>query len=382
MSAYSEPRLSLPARLRRKLQTLRAGGAGGKRERSVLAFFATSLLARGTGIVCQLVQVPLALHYLGKEMFGLWITLASFSYMLTVADFGIGLGAQNRITAHYALDEQRAARRVFLTAVTALGAMSLALTLLVLPACLLVDWPKLLKLTEPAAIAQARGAALAAALCCTGGIVLSMGQRLAFAVHRSWLNNVELTLVGVCNVTGVYLASRLHLGLSAFILAVYLPGCVINVFLNFGLFGSLGWFRRLAPPADETVHSAWLDLAELRGIVKTGSLYFVQQLCALSLFTAPAVLISTILGASAVVPFNLSQRLFSLLLVIPNGILPPLWPAYAEAKAKGDWTWISRTLYRSVGTVLALTIVPMAVPWRSSRAICCGCGRVRMTQSR
>ncbi len=109
------------------------------------------------------------------------------------------------------------------------------------------------------------------------------------------------------------------------------------------------------------MRSAWLDLVELRGILKTGVLYFVQQLCALSLFTAPAVLISAILGAAAVVPFNLAQRLFSLLLVIPNGILPPLWPAYAEAKAKGDWAWIGRTLYRSLGAVLALTIVPMAV---------------------
>ncbi len=358
MSAYSEPSLSLPARLRRKLQTLR--GEGGRRERTVLAFFATSLLARGTGIVCQLAQVPLALHYLGKERFGLWITLASFSYMLSVADFGIGLGAQNRITTAYALNKQRAARRVYLTAVSALGTISLTLMTLVLPMCLLVDWPTVLKLTEPASVDQARGAALAAALCCTGGIVLSMGQRLAFAVHRSWLNNVESILVNVCNVTGVYLACRWHGRLSALVLAVYLPGCVINIFLNLGLVAHLGWFRR-QPVVDGKVRSAWLDLAELRGIIKTGSLFFVQQLCALSLFTAPALLISAILGAAAVVPFNLAQRLFSLLLVIPNGILPPLWPAYAEAKAKGDWTWIGRTLNRSLVTVTGLTIVPMAL---------------------
>ena len=361
MSVYSEPPLSLPARLRRKLQSLRGGGAGGRRERSVLAFFATSLLARGTGIVCQLLQVPLVLHYLGKEMFGLWITLSSFSYMLSVADFGIGLGAQNRITTNYALDDQRAARRVYLTALGALGSVALTLAAVFLPVCLLLDWTRVLKLTDPGAMAQARGAAVATLLCCTGGITLGMGQRLAFAVHKSWLNNAENILVNLCSLGCIYLGCRLHLALSTLILAVYLPSCVANLFLNFGLCAYLGWFRRLAEAADETVRSAWLDFAELRGIVKTGSLFFVQQLCALSLFTAPAVLISAILGASAVVPFNLAQRLFSLLLVIPNGILPPLWPAYAEAKAKGDWTWISRTLYRSLGAVLGLTILPMAV---------------------
>ena len=363
MHTLSNTIAAVPARVRRKLQALRPGGsaaAGGKRERSILAFFATSLLARGSGIAIQLLQVPVVLHYMGKEMFGLWITLGGINYMLSVADFGIGLGAQNRIAAAYALDDQRTARRVFLTAFGALGAVALLLTLLALPVCLLVDWPHALKLTEPAAVAQAGGAALLTMLCCTVGITLSMGQRLAFAVHQSWLNNAVLIAVNVCNLLGVYLSIYLRWPLNAFILCIYLPSCTINAVLNLGLFARLGWFRHLPPAEGETVHSAWFDLAELRALMKTGSLFFVQQLCSLSLFAVPAVLISTILGAAAVVPFNLAQRLFSLLLIIPNGILPPLWPAYSEAKAKGDWVWIRRTLNRSIFAVLGLTIVPMA----------------------
>ena len=78
-------------------QKLRATFRHG-RNRSILTFFVTSLSGRGIGILCQLVQVPLALHYLGKEAFGVWVTLVSISYLITFSDFGLSLGAQNQIT--------------------------------------------------------------------------------------------------------------------------------------------------------------------------------------------------------------------------------------------------------------------------------------------
>ena len=363
MKTLSASLAAYPARVREKLRALQRGGSGSssRRERSILAFFATSLLARGAGIVCQLVQVPLALHYMGKEMFGLWITLAGINYILSVADFGIGLGAQNRIAATYALDDQRTARRVFLTAVCALTAVAAILMLVALAVCMAINWPAALKLTEPAAIAQARGAAILTTICCTIGIALSMGQRLAFAVHQSWINNAVLTASNILNVAGIYAACRLHLGLNAFLLAAYVPGNALWLLLNIGLYARLGWFGTLAAAEGDTVNSAWFDWTELCALLKTGSLFFVQQVCSLSLFAAPSLLISTILGAAAVVPFNLAQRLFALLLVIPNAFLPPLWPAYSEAKAKGDWPWIGRTLRRSIRAVFALTIAPMAV---------------------
>ena len=49
------------------------------RSRAVGMFFATSVGARVLGIACQLVQVPLAMHALGTEAFGLWMALTSIA---------------------------------------------------------------------------------------------------------------------------------------------------------------------------------------------------------------------------------------------------------------------------------------------------------------
>ena len=51
-----------------------------------------SAVGRMVSVLCALAQVPLALHCLGQEGFGLWITLTGAVSLLNFADMGMGLG--------------------------------------------------------------------------------------------------------------------------------------------------------------------------------------------------------------------------------------------------------------------------------------------------
>src|SRR5258708_7789225 len=86
------------------------------RSKAVGMFFATSLLARFIGIACQLLQVPIAVKALGSEAFGLWMTLMSISYMITFADFGVGQGAQNKLSEAFAENRDDLGREILATA--------------------------------------------------------------------------------------------------------------------------------------------------------------------------------------------------------------------------------------------------------------------------
>lgn len=329
-----------------------------RRNRSILNFFATSILSRGVSISCQLLQVPIALHYLGSEAFGLWVTFSGFSFLLAVADFGIGLGAQNQIAEAYAVGDLRQARRVFLTASGALGGIGLFLAAATLPVCLLFDWAHLLKLTDPRTLRDVHGAAVIVAMMCCANIATSMSARLAYAIQLGWLNNFQNTIGNVLSLVGIILACQLDLGLLGLFVMVFAPGFVLNLVMLGGLLRWLKWF-------DRSHGSLWsfdfFDLASLKSLLTVGLLFFVQQICDISLYTAPAILISSLLGAAAVTPFNIGQRLFSLFLVVQNAFLPPLWPAYSEAKAMCDWAWVRRTLRRSLLASLLLTIAPMTL---------------------
>ena len=130
---------------------------GQGRNRSIAAFFVTSLSGRGLGIVCQLVQVPLALRYLGKEAFGVWVTLGSISYLISFSDFGIGMGAQNQMTEALGTGDRPRARRLFTTTLVFLCAVGGVLALVGVPVFLRL--PLGFPVQAPGPGAHRRGAA-------------------------------------------------------------------------------------------------------------------------------------------------------------------------------------------------------------------------------
>jgi O-antigen/teichoic acid export membrane protein len=99
----------------------------------------------------------------------------------------------------------------------------------------------------------------------------------------------------------------------------------------------------------------------MRELGVLGASFGVQQLQHTLFIALPPLIISTQLGAAAVTPYNLAQRLFNLFGVVQSAFMLPLWPAYSDAKAKHDYAWIRRTLRRSVAATLLGSLVPMAL---------------------
>ena len=115
------------------------------RERSIVAFFATSLAQRGIGVFCQFAQVPIALHYLGSEGFGLWVTLMTLNFVVSSSDLGIGFGVQNRIAEALGAGDCDGARKVFVTGLCFLLGMMVVLLAVLISLCLLSDIPRIFR---------------------------------------------------------------------------------------------------------------------------------------------------------------------------------------------------------------------------------------------
>lgn len=321
-----------------------------KRNRSILAFFVSSLTSRGLGIACQLLQVPLALGLLGGEAFGLWITLNSIGYMLTFSDFGIGLGAQNQIAEATGKGDDLQARRIFFTGTTFLCAIALLLTLLS-PLSLLVDWRHTFHLSDPALAGGVRSVLLAVIVTWCLGVPLGMAQRVAYGVQLGWLCNVLDAARNVTTLLLIYLEVKLRAGFAFFIVSTALAVLVVQVLFFVYLLRRLGWLR---------MRRSWFERGLLKRLTNVGMFFFLQQIATIVLFSAAPVILSTTLGVAAVTPYNLAQRVFSPFLMVSNAYLLPIWPAYSEAKARGDWAWIHRSLWRSMFVVNVLCILPMA----------------------
>lgn len=330
--------------------SIRRRFASDRLARAFAMFFATSLAARGVSIVCQLLQVPLVVSALGGESFGLWMTMTSLTSLVLFADFGLGLGAQNRLAELFARDRRDEARRL-------LGGVFLVLALLGIllgVACTWLvprlDFTALFRLHETAAISEAPSAALAVGWVFCAGFPCGLGQRLAFARQEGWRYNVTQAagnLLALCAV-----AAGVAAGWRFAALAVVAQGSVLagNALLLASQLRQLGWLRgwRLRPP-----------LRELADLLRVGACFSVQQLLTTVLFSLPQVIISTRLGAAAVTPYNLVQRLFNLFAVVQNAFMLPLWPAYSRAKARNEFGWIRRNLRRSLWATAFASVLPM-----------------------
>lgn len=321
-----------------------------KRNRSILTFFVSSLTSRGIGIGCQMLQVPLALAFLGSEAFGLWMTLNVIGYMLTFADLGIGMGAQNQIAEAAGRGDDTQARRIFFTGTVFLCAI-MTLLLVLAPASFLVDWQHAFRLADPALIRSAPLAIFAVIVSWCIGIPMGMAQRVALATQFGWLNNVQDALRNVVTLLVIFVEMRLQSSFVTVIISTAITGFVIQAACFVYLLHRLSWLG---------VRLAWFQRSLLGQLTNVGIFFFLQQIATLALFSAPPVILSAALGAAAVTPFNLAQRVFGPFQLVPNAYLQPIWPAYAEAKGRGDWGWIRQTFFRSLFVVTVLCILPMA----------------------
>ena len=66
------------------------------------------------------------------------------------------------------------------------------------------------------------------------------------------------------------------------------------------------------------------------------------------IYSGPALIIGNRLGVAAFAPFAVAQKLLSTASIILTTTVLPLWPAYGEAAARGDWGWVTKTFRRTV----------------------------------
>lgn len=322
----------------------------------------TSGISRAVRIGVALITVPLTLHYLGNERFGLWMTISSVLAMAGFADFGIGNGVLNTVSTAYGKDDWEGIRRAIssgFAVLTAIGALMLALFLSIYS---FVDWGNLFRATTVAARAEAGPAMLVFAVCFALNIPLDVVQRAQLGLQQGFLTNMWQVVSSIMALAGIIAVVHFHFGLPALVVA-FAGAPVLGTAMNVGYFFGVGR-RDLLP--------RWRHVSQktIAQIAKLGVLFFVLQLVVAVSYSADNFIIARILGVADVTVFSVPQRMFSTITVIVAMLMMPLWPAYGEAISRGDMPWVRRTLSRTLlGVFILTTVVSGALLLLSNRII-------------
>jgi O-antigen/teichoic acid export membrane protein len=345
----------------------RAAPRSRERYRRAAVTFVTALAGQGVALLVLIASVPLALDYLGRERFGLWMTAVAAAELLSFAALGLDKGLLNALAAADGRDDRAAARRLVSTAFVILGGIVLALLALLALVYPVFPWARLLNAPATAEAGPVMAVLVACALL---ALLASLVDTVQAAYQEGFLNGLWKAAGRLLSLAA--LAAAIGLGKSVAWIALAVAGAPLLAALGNAVM--LFRYRRpwLAPRLDALRHDA------SRVLFGAGSLFFLTQLAFTLAYYADNLIVAQLLGSEAVAAYAVTARLFDLpgmLLLLIGGAL---WPPLAEAIARGDIAWAERGLRRlvivSLGLVAAtalplILLGPMLLRWWVGNAV-------------
>jgi O-antigen/teichoic acid export membrane protein len=320
-----------------------------ERHRRAFLTGATGISARVVSMGISFITVPLALHYLGNERFGLWMTISSVLAMAGFADFGVGNGVLNTVSDAFGRDDPNGIRCAVSSGFAVLTAICTALLTLFFLSYRFISWGNLFRVSSAHARSEAGPAMIVFVVCFALNIPLDVVQRVQLGLQQGFRTNMWQVLSSLMALAGVVAAIHVRAGLPVLVIALAgapILGTAMNAFYFFGI------SRRDLMPTWRMVSPEVISR-----ITKLGGLFFVLQSVAAISYSADNFIVARTLGAADVTMFSIPQRLFAIIAVPVTMFVAPFWPAYGEASSRGDIVWIRRTLVRTLLVVFATTSV-------------------------
>ncbi|MEO8121555.1 MAG: oligosaccharide flippase family protein [Rhodoferax sp.] len=330
-------------------------------ERYRLAAWAilANVASKGTAMAVMVLSVSLTIPYLGTQRFGIWMTVASFAAMLSFLGLGVGNALTNHVAGRAAQRDPALLRQAisgglgFLLMIGVAVGAGLYLLASALP------WARLIKVDDAALLLEAQDAARLFAVL-FGINLFTTGIQSVFAgLQRTFEVYLAATLGSLVSLGALFFAAQAQAGIPT-LLAATLGIQSLSTLLLLGLL-----LRRDLFSLNE------IRLAvkqETSGLIRIGGLFFVLQVGTMIGWGADALIISSALGPAQVAIYSIAQRLFQFVTQPLAMVNMPLWGAYADAHAKGDLSFIRRTLRASMlltlgGSLLGVGILFFSSEW-------------------
>jgi O-antigen/teichoic acid export membrane protein len=312
--------------------------AEARRTRSKRMFEAgfSAVICKGLVLALNAVSVPIAVRYLGSEQFGVWVTISTTLAVLIVLDLGIAGAMTNYISESYALDDKELAGRYATTGLFVMVLIALGLGAAGGVLWPYVHWGDLFRLPDAANDRLISHAVAAAYVVFLVGLPAGLAAKFLGGYQEVKTANVFAAIGAGANLLAVVTITRLHGNLVWLVIGSSGATVGTNLVCLLWLFI---WHKPWLMPTFDRCH-----ISLIRPLVQTGVGLFILQVAGLAVFNTDNFIIAHFLGPAQVTPYSITLKLVGYTAAIQTIMTPALWPAYAEAWARGDLRWIRRTL--------------------------------------
>ncbi len=331
-----------------------AGRRAFRASRVKLAFL-TSVGSKALGLIVQFLAVPLAIHALGTERFGIYTMLVSALVWIDLGRLGIGPGLTRELALAWNRDERPRERMLFSNAMVFLIAVATLITALLTIGYFLAA-PHIGAVFGPSAT-RFRGEILAGMIVVgaflVAQIVFSAGEAARSAYQDDFINNLMSTLANLASLLLIFGVAFYWPTVPAFALAVF-GSIALGKGTNLLLL--LARSRPYLRP-----RWRYVDGTQFRPLLASSFAFWVIQIATLLMHNISLVQLGHAIGANDLTPFAVVFRLLQLLSTAVLMISMPLWPAITDATVRGDTDWIRQAYRRLLGGAMAFCIVTALV---------------------
>jgi O-antigen/teichoic acid export membrane protein len=279
-------------------------------------------------------MVRVSLDYLNPMKFGVWLTISSLLGWFSFFDIGLGNGLKNKLSEALAKKDYVLGKIYVSTTYAVLAAIVAITALLFFLANPLLDWTKILN-TERGMLPEVE--MLVLVVFCFFfirfvlqilSIVLQAYQRPALANSLGTLGNM-MALIIIFILTKTTSGSLIYLGLSLSAMPVLVLFLAAVYFYRHDL--------KLVAPSWRHV-----ELTRAKDLASLGAKFFFIQIASLIIYQSSNIIISSFFGPAEVTTYNIAYKYYSFSYLVFVIVLTPFWPAFTDAWAKNDVTWIQK----------------------------------------
>jgi O-antigen/teichoic acid export membrane protein len=331
----------------------------------------SSFVAKALNILISFLSVPLTIHYLGSERYGVWLTISSLLTWMTLTDFGLsGNALVNVLAESSGRDDLKTAREYTSSAFWVLTSISVVTGLAAAISFHWISWRAVFRVSAAMPTHELNVACAMTLAIFILGFPLNLQYSIYSAYQDGYLANIWSIATNAFALLALVVVSRMHGGLPQLIFAMAGTRTLVTMANNVYLFRRYHW---LVPyPSAVRWHC-------IRRLFSLGGKYMVTQLAALGIYQSQPMIITQMLGPASVVIFVVSYKIITLPMDLIYMATQPFIAAFGEARARGDWAWI-RTAYlkstwisSSVGifmvVLMALIAKPLIRIWASPAAV-------------
>ena len=312
-------------------------------------------LSVGSSVIAKLItagvsiaSLPLAVHYLGVERYGVWITVTTTVTWISILDLGIADTLIGCIARASDFEERQRANEQVANALFLTVSIAIIGSYLTWVSRNLLPWDHLLEVTNRKAQQDTASTLLCGVFVIFIGLPSNLFYKILAGYQELQINNMIYVVIAFSSLSGLLLG--MHFGLSMPLLFLATVG--MNSWIPLlGLVWLLYMYKPWLVPQRRS-----LSLAGMRNLLTSGSSFLIINISGIIAFGSDNLVIGHFLSSSQVTPYAVTWRLAGYAGILQSLLFPALWPAFAKAFHTGDMLWVRRALAWSIGCSFAVNV--------------------------